>query len=232
MKAENRSFWGLAARGSLPCALGIMGLMTVLEPILFRAMSWKSEALEFAVRDANLFLVFTLAMVNLIVALCNRSALGAGRETLRRLRLDGRTQFRILAAQNALCAGLLWAWQAVLAVLLCLWWGRAHPDAAGAHTLYLAFYRVSFLHALLPLGDWLLWIRNIVYCAVVGVGTAKAALTGQKVGPLVVCCAGAAFWPAGMGTEILLIIEIAFLLFCGWVSWAFGRDAVDPAEET
>ena len=64
MKAENRSFWGLAARGSLPCALGIMGLMTVLEPILFRALSWKSAALEFAVRDANLYLLFMLAMAS------------------------------------------------------------------------------------------------------------------------------------------------------------------------
>ncbi len=227
MKTEVRSFWGLAARGSLPCAMWIMGLMTALEPILFRLLGWKSEALEFAVRDANLYLVFTLAMVNLIVALCNRSVLGADTETLRRLRPDGRAQFRILAGQNALCAVVLWAWQTVLAVLLCLWWGHAHPEAMGAHGVYLAFYRVSFLHALLPLGSWLLWIRNLVFCAAIGVCTAKAALTREKIGPLVVCCAGAAFWPAGMGTEILLIIEIAFLLFCGWVSWAFGRDAVD-----
>ena len=227
MKAEKRSFLALAARGSLPCALGLMGLMTVIEPILFRLLGWRSKALEYAVRDANLYLVFTLAMVNLIVLLCNRSMLGADTDTLRRLRLDGRAQFRILAGQNALCAVVLWAWQTVLAVLLCLWWGHAHPEAMGAHTIYLAFYRVSFLHALLPLGSWLLWIRNLVFCAAIGVCTAKAALTREKIGPLVVCCAGAAFWPAGMGTEILLIIEIAFLLFCGWVSWAFGRDAVD-----
>ena len=231
MKAEKRSFFALAARGSLPWVLGIGGLMTAAEPILFRLLGWRSEALEFAVRDASLYLVFLLALVNLIVALCNRSTLGAGRETLQKLRLDGRAQFRILAAQNALCAGMLWAWQAVLAVLLCLWWGRAHPDAMGAHTIYIAFYRVSFLHALLPLGSWLLWVRNVIFCAVIGVSTAKAALTREKIGPLVVCCIGAAFWPAGMGTEILILIEIAFLLFGSWVSWAFGRDAIDPAEE-
>lgn len=231
MNAEKRSVWGLAARATLPWVLGLGGLMTVLEPILFRLLGWKSEALELAVRDAGLSLVFLLAMVNLIAVLCNRSALGAGRETLRRLRLDGRTQYRIFAAQNAFCAVMLWAWQAVLAAALCLWWGYAHPDVTGAHTMYLAFYRVSFLHALLPLGDWLLWIRNVIFCAVIGVSTAKAALTQQKIGPLVVCCIGTAFWPAGMGMEILVLIEIAFLLFCGWVSWAFGRDAVDLAEE-
>ena len=231
MNAEKQSFWGLTALATLPWVLGIGGLMTVLEPILFRVLGWKESALESAVQNTSLFLVFTLALVNLIVALCNRSMLGAQQETLRRLRPDGRAQYRILAAQNALCAGILWAWQAVLAVLLCLWWEHAHPDAAGAHSIYLAFYRVSFLHALLPLGSWLLWVRNIVFCAVIGVCTAKAALTQERIGPLVVCCAGAAFWPAGMGTEILLLIEIAFLLFCSWVSWAFGRDAVDQAEE-
>lgn len=229
MNAEKRSFWGLAARASLPWVLGLGLLMTIAEAILFRVLGWKAARLEYAVQDAYLYLVFTLALANLSIALCNRSLFGAGSAALQRLRLDGRGQFRLLAAQNALCALVLWAWQTALALALCLWWCRAHPDMTGAHTIFVASWRVGFLHALLPLSDWPLWVRNIVLCAVIGVCTAKGAITRKTVWPIVICCVGAAFFPTGMGMEAPVLIELAFLLFAGFMSYAFGKEG--PADE-
>ena len=82
---------------------------------------------------------------------------------------------------------------------------------------------------LLPLSDWPLWVRNVALCAVIGVCTAKGAITRKTVWPIVICCVGAAFFPTGMGMEAPVLIELAFLLFAGFMSYAFGKEG--PADE-
>ena len=233
MKERIRSFWALAARNALPWTLRIGLVMTIAEPVLFRLLGWQVSRLEFAVSESKLSLVFTLAMAGLCAALCLGGLLRVRDDLpLQRLRLGRNGAFWILAGENASCFLILWAWQTVLAIVLALWCASGHADLTGAHTLFVTSYRVRLLHALLPLGDWLLWARNIVMILALGMTTAKAALTRHVTGPLVAGLLGASIWPASTESfaYIGLIIQILFFLFVAWFAWDVGKRGAGNAQ--
>ena len=229
MKGTTKSFWGLAARSSLPWVGLICGVMTLFEPILFRLLGWKSVWLDQAVGETQLGVFYSVALVSLGAVFCYGGLLRARNDlTLARLRLDRKSRFWVLAGQNALCFGILWAWQAVLAVGLSVWWIAGHGDFTGAHSLFTAFYRSEALHGLLPLGDTLLWVRNLAFLIVMGMVTAKAALSRKAIGPMI-CCAFAAFlWLVGTNMAPVEWIEIALCVIVGWVARDGG--AREPLE--
>ncbi|MFQ9916376.1 MAG: GntR family transcriptional regulator [Flavonifractor plautii] len=55
---------------------------------------------------------------------------------------------------------------------------RLAPEFSGPQALFLACYRDSYLHSLLPLDDCLLWVRNLSMCA--ALGTAAASFSFQR----------------------------------------------------
>ena len=231
MKKEIQSFKGLAARSSLPWTLWIVLILTVIEVGLFRFLGWGADRLEAAFADTRLYLVFVIALAGLHAEFCLRGLLGAKSDLpYGRLGLTRRQMLVGLAEQNALCYFILWAWQTLLALALAAWWCHAHPGAVGPQTTFVTFYRVSFLHALLPLGDIWLWVRNIVLCLALGACSAYAALTRKTVGPMIVGVAAAIFWPTAMAMETFVIIEIAILLAAAAFCLMDGKDEPDDAE--
>lgn len=216
MKKEVKTFWALAARASLPTVLVIVPLMTILEILFFGKQSLKAEALEFAFTHMMIPTVFAISLAVLHCTLCLRGLLDAKNALpVMRLGLPDRAIFVTMAAQCALCLLILWAWQAGLAAVLEVWWCRANAPLVGPHTLFVAFWRSGFLHALLPLGDWVLWIRNIVLCCTLGVCAAKAVLTRRVVGPMILGVLAALLFPASMGKPGLAALEaIVLALIC------------------
>ena len=226
-----QSFKSLAARSSLPWTLWIVLILTVIEVGLFRFLGWDADRLETAFGDTRLYLVFVIAFAGLHAQFCLRGLLGARSDLpYARLGLTRRQMLAIVAEQNAVCDFILWAWQALLALALTAWWCHAHPGAVGPQTTFVTFYRVSFLHALLPLGDVWLWVRNIVLCLALGVCSAYAALTRKTVGPMIVGVAAAIFWPTAMAMETFVIIEIVILAGAAAFCWMDGKDEPDDAE--
>lgn len=231
MKKEKQSFRSLAARSSLPWTLLTVLVLTVIEVGLFRLLGWGADRLEEAFLSANLFLVFVIALAGLHADFCLRGLAGAKSGLpLARLGLTRRQMLAVIAEQNAVCYFILWAWQALLALGLAAWWCHAHPAAAGPQTMFVSFYRVSFLHALLPLGDVWLWARNLVLCLALGVCSAYAALSRKTVGPMIVGVAAAIFFPTAMAMETFVIVEIAILLAAAAFCWMDGRGEPDDAE--
>ena len=114
--------------------------------------------------------IFSLGLVacQLLLAAC----FGAGSRygyTLRRLRVSQRELFLWQAAHNAVCYFLLLAVQTLIVLALCRVYAAQDPDMVNSQTVFLAFYRVPFLHSLLPLADGWRYVRNAVLCAALGV---------------------------------------------------------------
>ena len=130
------------------------------------------------VQSAHLSLVWTIG----VVVFCELLVYVAGRgrsETLDRLGLSRREINVLYSIYHIMALVVLYAFQAALAVGLCLLYCK-RVDAAyiGPQTIFLAFYRVPLFHSVLPLGDWVQWIFNLVLLIALGAVTAAG---GQKV---------------------------------------------------
>lgn len=56
-----------------------------------------------------------------------------------------------------------------IVLAMCRVYAAQDPDMVNSQTVFLAFYRVPFLHSLLPLADGWRYVRNAVLCAALGV---------------------------------------------------------------
>lgn len=101
--------------------------------------------------------------------------------TLRRLSIREEAAVLWQAGYNAACLLLFWAVQAAVMLGLCLWYvGTVDPAYVSEQTVFLASYRIGLFHALLPLEDWGLWVREIVFLLVLAVDGACAGLRQRR----------------------------------------------------
>ncbi len=82
---------------------------------------------------------------------------------LGRLRLPLSHIAFIWCAHTALCLLVLWGIQVILLYsVYCFWQSGVDSVFYSNQTFFLDCYRCDFLHSILPLGDWLLWVRNLL----------------------------------------------------------------------
>ena len=127
--------------------------------------------------------------------------------TLRRLAVGERALTLAWGGQNALLLLIFWGSQAGAALLLARqYMATLGAEISGAQTLFLAFSRAPYLHALLPLWDWPLLLRNLVACAALGLSAAALPFHwrhGRKswvlfpLAVLAACC-----FPCGMDAAV------------------------------
>lgn len=160
--------------------LALVTAMGVLETVLF-ALRWNHWDFERQLIPAveNLLqgvpLISALTLLALLFLLCySDDEAPTAAYTFRRLRISEEAAALWKASYNCLCLLLLWAVQTSVAMGLCAWYTRAiGPEYRTLQTVFLAFYRVPFLHNLLPLGSWTRYLRNIAlllsagFCAAV-----------------------------------------------------------------
>lgn len=186
------SIWMLMARSTIYKVLGLLLALTAVDGALFAMMPWieaqklrKAASLapgaSVAVELERMFqyfpIVFGVCLLVLTALLCLNGCEFSAKQgyTLRRLRVPQWEIFFWQAVQNVVCYFLLWAVQAGIVVVLCRYY-EAHyqemmewyPDMVTSQTVFLAFYRNSFLHSLLPLADAWRWARNAVGCVALG----------------------------------------------------------------
>ena len=95
-------------------------------------------------------------------------------DTLDRLSISERCVFACQAVYNTFIYLFLWAVELAVCFGLCVYYTKAMPDAViGNQTIFLAFYRNELLHALLPLSDVFVWIRNIFLIFGLSIATAE-----------------------------------------------------------
>ena len=172
---KHLSIFGLFARQTLLPTLGILILISGIQWISFQ---WHlRHALNAYGADiggafpqlevllprsaANIWFALGYLLITALLCLIGCQFRTQTNYTLRRLSVGERTVFLWQWLYNALIYLLLWLWQVVLSYGLCLYYLNAAPtEATGVQTLFLAFWRSEFLHALLPLTDVALWVRN------------------------------------------------------------------------
>lgn len=230
--------------------LALMVAMGVLETVLFvlRWNRWDFEsqlipAVENLLRGVPL--ISALTLLALLFLLCySDGETPTAAYTLRRLRISEEAGVLWKAIYNCLCLLLLWAVQTAVVMGLCAWYTRAiGPEYSTSQTVFLAFYRVPFLHNLLPLGRWTRYLRNIVLLLALGFCTAvrtykvrRGSQFGWGIGiflwGLTYACFRDGISSGFMDVAVIILALMAAFVDAdyfirGWIGWRGGLDETD-----
>lgn len=219
------ALWALLARCSIYKVLGVLAVMASAEVMLFyryirteREYYTEYHTLAGAVEGSHVSVVFLAALGLVYFALVwtegRLDSQSSG--TMLRLRLSGGGIFRIKTAYNAACLVLLFAVQ----IWLCIWmvgiYGKVAEEVyASPQRLFLAFYRIDFLHCLLPMADVGKWVRNILLLLAFGTEAAERAEKTKYVPSVLLYVLTAGWFVSFMGgsvTDWLSIILYVFVL--------------------
>ncbi len=175
----------LAARGSVYKTILILLLMAAVQTGLFwfylqeglkiTAAGIANTPLESLFDKPLLSIVFGAAFLAITFFLC-RTGCAFGAQpgyTLDRLSLSPLTVWIWQAAYNTAVFLILWFAETAVSMGLCaLYTHFTDPAAVSVQTVFLATYRSEFLHAVLPMYDTALWVRNLVFALTLGAVTA------------------------------------------------------------
>lgn len=180
------SVFGLFAKSSL---LKIVILILLSAAVQFSFFAYRinrelihyGAGLTFAniedlIGRASIPLLFGLTFLLASVALClpGTSISTKTGYTLDRLSISQRAVFFCQAVYNLSIYFILWISELSICFALCSYYvGNAPTELVGNQNIFLAFYRNSFLHALLPLADVSVWIRNGFLLIALAVTTAE-----------------------------------------------------------
>ena len=170
---KHLSLLGLWVENCLGRVLAQLGLMAALEIIVFGARLYllPERPMEEVLKGVpSLFMAGWIALFHLL-AHCGdeRRAVGC---TLRRLRVSEGAALAWKGLFGAACFLLLWVVQTAVCLGMGLWYAAAvGPAYRSAQTVLLAFYRVPFLHSLLPLAETAGYLRNLLFAAAMGLET-------------------------------------------------------------
>ncbi len=179
---RHKSVLQLFIRSSFLQVLAVCLVMSIAECILFfrtweklnvqyQARELRVLMLENVIEEAKLFYVFMvgIAVITMLLNRIGRNMGGRQEYTLYRLQIAPKQVFLWQALYNSYCYILFWAVQAVVAFLLCLYFVRtADSSMVTNQSLFLAFYRSDYLHAVLPLEHMARWICNLSWFIALG----------------------------------------------------------------
>lgn len=178
--ARELSLWALLARGSIYKILAILIIMAAGECVLFRwslmqkiGHGWFQFVRFETIFSGNsryvfrngYYILFIMAFCLIFIVLlhCEReSSKSRVSHTLSRLRISKRHLYLVRTLYNFLCFCLLFAVQIWTVLWMCRLYRERMPGLAGPQFEFLAFYRIPFLHNLLPLSEMAKWVRNLL----------------------------------------------------------------------
>lgn len=194
------SFLALLARSSVYKVIAVLAAMTATEAGLFFFYSQKYSDGRVADDFYNrpVFLVFLTALGTVYFLLMKtQGTMGErGRDTLRRLRISERSIFLSEACYNLICLMLVFVVQIWLSVwMVCSFCGVT------SHHLFLTFYRIEFLHCLLPMAETGKWARNLLLLLAFSAGAACGCRKRDYVLSVLIFLVTVAWFvrPIGMG---------------------------------
>lgn len=168
---KGNNFWsvfGLVSSHTIRPVLILGFLMVILQFGIFLNLGMNQgetvTALNVWTQNGILRLSF---WVIFILTLMNGSAAGCGsgkpEYTLRRLGVSRSILFPIWMLNLFLLFVILWGLQLLSLFAGSYLYMAVTPEAfTSAQTIYLSSFRSEFFHMVMPMGDWAIWIRNIV----------------------------------------------------------------------
>lgn len=181
---KHSSVFMLMLRGMLFPVLGVLALMAVVQTALFQFTLSRAEiyCLEELFYQSRISVICGIAFLLVTVWMGHLYRDAGGRQslTLRRLSVSERSVFFWQAICNIGCYLIFWAVQVgILLFLSRLFCWSADAEAFTNQSVLLAFYRNSFLHAMLPLADIIFYVRNILLILTLGLSLAFNALSSR-----------------------------------------------------
>lgn len=197
------SFWALLAKSSIFKVAAVLGAMALAEIILFLGSGKKGNGINDAFFNHTVFVIFVAALGLVFSILMHmEQVMGSQSQyTLRRFRLSGAQIFFTEVFYNLLCLILVFTVQIWLSIGM-LQMGDDHS----LQNIFLAFYRIDFLHSLLPMAEWERWLRNILLLLAFAMGTA-----------------------CGFGKRDYVLPSLTFVWTVCWFSHPIGRSFGDLA---
>lgn len=239
----------LFIRSSFLQVLAVCLVISITESILFvrsleklnvqyQAGELRVLMLENVIEEAKLFYVFMvgIAVITMFLNRIGRNMGGRQEYTLYRLQITPKQVFLWQALYNSSCYILFWAVQVVVAFLLCLYFVRtADSSMVTNQSLFLAFYRSDFLHAVLPLEHMARWICNLSWFAALGWSVAYDVYVNRRgkltIWMYAVLIGGFVCFMQGLeGSTPLwtfVFLYIASLVFMGFFTLKEGKWTVD-----
>ena len=165
----------------MPILLPMWAIGMLLQVGLFL---WNQDIgrIDLIVEESKISLVFSVLLLATVVVLSRlgRDKSGQVGYTLSRLSVSQRKIHCIWAGCYALCFFLLWAMELVLMVGLSQWFVMQNDSDSQA--IFLSFYTNDFLHALLPLDEWSIWMRNIMMMCCLGASASYLSYSSRHGG--------------------------------------------------
>ena len=183
------SVFNLMATSSIYKITGLFALMGIIEFFLFRMIMLAGPAetgtfhIEYVFQNSRIPWVFAAAFVLLTILLCLTGYETSSKQgyTLMRLSVSEKQVFGIQALYNTLCYILFCSIQLLIVFLLGFYFTKNAPaEYVTNQTMFLAFYRSDFLHALLPYEDIIIWVKNILLVLSLGICTAGFTMAQRK----------------------------------------------------
>lgn len=219
---QHRSVFMLMTRSTVYYLLGILLAMTGLELAVFFGMTQSQPSMEQAVGHTGIFCVFVLALIALYWVL---SGVGAEKSTkvgytIRRLQISERWVFLWQSVNNTLCFLVLWSVQVMVSFGLCLLYAAHNQNAMSPQSILLAFYRSSFLHGVMPLGELAGWMCAVMCIIALGIASATAPIFQRRenrgvswIVPVVVILGVRRPLGAGGKSWLVTIVLVLFTFF-------------------
>lgn len=189
------------ARTNLRRVLVLLGLMAVFETALFAVQVNRlpGAALEDVLKGVPLIGIVTLQFLMFFLCYSGDEEKGVG-YALGRLSIREETAIVWKGVCNGVYLLVFWAVQTVLAVLFARWYAASlDPASRTAQTVFLAFYRVPFLHGLLPLGELTGYVRNLLLVLGVGLESGATAYRWRRGGR----------FPLAFAAEVIALVFFA-----------------------
>lgn len=232
--------WAMLARESIYKIVAVLAVMTGVQIGLFygRLKDLAAEELIFEsvwndVGATYVFLAAFCAVFGILLWTLGEHG-SRDRYTLLRLPLTWRQILLLRLLYNVLCFTLLFAVQAGI----ILWMMRIYSTVAEAVTsqmVFLAFYRIPFLHNVLPMAEAGKWVRNLLMFLALSL-EAAAGYRRKGYAPALMLAIVVVSWVFGSETgtnlrdafcDIMLLICIGGTL---WGMWESGEEQEDEKE--
>ncbi len=161
------SVFGLVARSSFYRVLLTLAVGAIIQLGLFQfavARKGVTYTLEGLMGSSFIPLVSILvfAAVYVLTALTGSQFGSKCGYTLNRLSVSENQFFFIQTVYNSLVFLFVWFFEALIATLCCIYaFLNAPENTVHAQSIFLSFYRSAYLHGLIPLEAWHVWLRNI-----------------------------------------------------------------------
>jgi len=170
--------------------------------------------------------IFTVAMVACSLILIDPSSKKSNTSLiLLRLRVRDARLFVWDSVSNSLFFLLLWFGELLQFSALALYSDHGLTAEAGPQGIVVVFYKLPFLHNLMPLAETGLWVRNGVcfFCMALFLAAASLSVRHGKDGFTAAFCVP--FWVFGnfnkeLGEELYISTGILVVVTVGCVAWA------------